>query len=53
MVEPQEYPKEVTLKNDLRALQEAVGGRIDIIKSIFILLVLTEYRHIFVNLCAY
>ena len=34
MVEPQEHPKEVTLKNDLRALQEAVGGMIDIIRSI-------------------
>lgn len=31
MVEPQEHPKEVTLKDDLRALQEAVGGLIDII----------------------
>lgn len=31
MVEPNEYPKETVLKNELRDLQEAVGGLIDII----------------------
>ena len=30
MVEPHEHPKEFLLKNDLRAMQEAVGGLIDI-----------------------
>ena len=31
MVEPHDKPKEVTLKNELSALQEAVGGLIEFV----------------------
>ena len=31
MVEPNEHPKEFLLKNTLQAMQEAVGGLIDIV----------------------
>lgn len=31
MIEPHEYPKEHILRNDLKSMQEAVGGLIDFI----------------------